>query len=104
MKTFIFTSSQISPSIELRQTSEGRHGRFCTEQEGELPFWICEPVSEWSSFDRSIASRNGSAHYPITMRCRQFGSILEEFGIPYYLKIDIEANDFLCVQEPRSVT
>ena len=69
------------------------------EQEGELPFWICEPVSEWSSFDRSIASRNGSAHYPITVRCRQFGSILEEFGIPYYLKIDIEGNDFLCVQE-----
>src|SRR5262245_50303064 len=26
-------------------------------EEGELPFWICETHSEWSSFDRKIASR-----------------------------------------------
>jgi hypothetical protein len=31
--------------------------------------------------------------------------VLEEFGIPYYLKIDIEGNDILCVQDldPRTL-
>ena len=68
-------------------------------EEGELPFWICESHSEWSSFDRKIASRDGCPHHEVMVRCRRFGSILEEFGIPYYLKIDIEGNDFLCLQD-----
>jgi FkbM family methyltransferase len=68
-------------------------------EEGELPFWICETHSEWSSFDRKLASRHGCPHHEVMVRCRRFGSILEEFGIPYYLKIDIEGNDSLCVQD-----
>src|SRR4051812_29464982 len=28
--------------------------------EGEASFWVCEDHTDWSSFDRSIAGRNGS--------------------------------------------
>jgi FkbM family methyltransferase len=86
-------SKQIS-SGQLRILNVG-----IAAQEGELPFWICETHSEWSSFDRDIAARDGCPHHEVVVPCRRFGSVLEEFGIPYYLKIDIEGNDFLCLQD-----
>ena len=60
-------------------------------------FWICDEKREWNSFDRSIASRNGLPHHAIPVRCRPFGDVLQEFGTPHYLKIDIEGNDFYCL-------
>ena len=68
-------------------------------EDGEFPFWICEMHPEWSSFDRMIASRDGCPHHEIRVRCSRFGALLEEFGVPYYLKVDIEGNDVLCVQD-----
>jgi FkbM family methyltransferase len=70
-----------------------------SDQEGELPFWICDGVSEWSSFDKSIASRDGVAHHQIVITCRRFDSILKEFGVPYYLKLDIEGNEIYCLRD-----
>ena len=67
-------------------------------EEGELPFWICETQPEWSSFHRSIAARNGCAHREIRVRSKTFISILRNYGTPFYLKVDIEGNDPLCLQ------
>jgi FkbM family methyltransferase len=69
-----------------------------TESGEVLPFWICETRSEWSSFDRAIASRDGSPHHAVHVPCRQFRSIMDEHGVPYYLKVDIEGNDRLCLE------
>ncbi|MGB0103092.1 MAG: FkbM family methyltransferase [Candidatus Sulfotelmatobacter sp.] len=66
---------------------------------GSLPFWICDTYTEWSSFDESVASRNGADHHQITISCRTFQSILREFGIPYYLKVDIEGSDIYCLRD-----
>jgi FkbM family methyltransferase len=71
-------------------------------EEGELPFWICETHSEWSSFDRKNASRYGYSHHEVMVPCRRFASVLEEFGVPHYLKVDIEGNDILCLQDLNS--
>jgi FkbM family methyltransferase len=68
-------------------------------EEGELPFWICETHSEWSSFDRKNASRYGCSHHEVMVPCRRFASVLEEFGVPYYLKVDIEGNDILATAQ-----
>lgn len=70
---------------------------------GELAFWICETHTEWSSFDRSSASRDGCPHHSIEIPCRRFRSILEEYGIPFYLKVDIEGNDYLCLEDLKAV-
>ena len=70
-----------------------------SDAEGEFPFWICETMSEWSSFNREIASRDSSPHHEVTIPCRRFASILAEFGVPHYLKIDIEGNDMLCLHD-----
>jgi FkbM family methyltransferase len=64
---------------------------------GEASFWVCEDHSDWSSFDRSIASRSGSRHHEIHVPLRPFGDILREYGAPRYCKIDIEGNDHHCL-------
>jgi FkbM family methyltransferase len=71
---------------------------------GNWDFWICEPHSEWSSFDRRIASRDGSPHHGIQVPCRTFDSILSTYGVPYYLKADIEGHDLQCVDGLRTAS
>lgn len=68
---------------------------------GKLPFWICDTHPEWSSFNRDVAARDGCPHYMITVPCQTFASVIEQFGVPYYAKIDIEGNDELCIQDLR---
>jgi len=64
---------------------------------GDLDFWICETNSAWNSFHQSIASRDGSPHHKIIVPCHNFSWVLEKYGVPFYLKIDIEGNDLLCI-------
>jgi FkbM family methyltransferase len=67
---------------------------------GTATFWISDRP-EWSSFDRTIASRDGTAHRPVPVSIAPFSQILAEHGVPHYLKIDIEGNDKLCVEALR---
>jgi FkbM family methyltransferase len=67
-------------------------------KEGMKQFWVCEAVREWNSFDKVVASRMGMKNYPIDVYCRPFGDVLQEHGVPYYLKIDIEHHDHYCVE------
>ena len=71
---------------------------------GEAEFWVCDDQPKWSSFDRSIASRNGARHHPVTVRTRRFGSVMEQFGSAAYCKIDIEGNDDLCLEDLTPAT
>jgi FkbM family methyltransferase len=68
---------------------------------GVWDFWICESHSEWSSFDRRIASRDGAPHHSIPVPCQTFDAVLAQHGIPYYLKVDIEGHDLLCLDALR---
>lgn len=74
------------------------------EKEGELPFWICDSFSDWSSFVQSVASRGGTAHHEIQVTCRRFQSVLTEFGVPYYLKVDIERKEINCLRDLTAFT
>jgi FkbM family methyltransferase len=64
---------------------------------GKLEFWICDDVSEWSSFNREIASRNGAKHHSIGVDCVPIQDVIARFGVPDYMKIDIEGNDQYCL-------
>src|SRR5450432_793339 len=89
--------------VKIRFREAIKNGRLTilnvgiAEEDGTIPFWICDDHSEWSSFHRNVASRDNSAHHEIPIRSRRFDSILKEFGMPYYLKVDIEGNDQLCL-------
>jgi FkbM family methyltransferase len=71
------------------------------EVSGEASFWVCDDHLEWSSFDRAVASRNGSRHHQVRVPVRPFDELLAEYGVPRYCKIDIEGNDHLCVNAIR---
>jgi len=68
------------------------------DREGVLPFWVCEGKNEWSSFDRASASRNGRTCHSVDVRAMPFANILRDYGVPYYLKIDIETHDRTCLE------
>jgi FkbM family methyltransferase len=74
-----------------------------SETPGEAIFWISDKP-EWSSFDKGVASRDGTRHRPISVPTMPFSDLLAEYGVPHYLKVDIEGNDKLCVDALKGGT
>lgn len=83
-----------------REIAEGRltllHAAIA-DGPGKGTFWVSD-VSEWSSCNRSIASRDGAGHQAMEVAMIPLSQILSEYGVPFYLKIDIEGNDRFCVE------
>jgi FkbM family methyltransferase len=73
-------------------------------QRGVTDFWICETNSHWNSFNKGISSRDESPHHSIQIPCQTFEWILWRYGIPCFLKIDIEGHEYLCVEALRKHT
>jgi FkbM family methyltransferase len=69
------------------------------KENGVLPFYINHYTSEWSSFDKEIGTRNSPDFETINVPCVTTKSLFEKYGIPYYLKVDIEGNDYLCLED-----
>ncbi len=63
---------------------------------GNLAFYINKGISEWSSFDRDIASR-GHPVVEVKVRTARPEDFFKAFGVPHYCKIDIEGFDRLVV-------
>ena len=47
----------------------------------------------WSSLDESLASKKNSLASRITVKSKKLSTLIENFGVPYYCKIDIEGYD-----------
>jgi FkbM family methyltransferase len=67
------------------------------DKEGVFPFYVNAKYSEWSSFDREIGSREGLKEI-INVQMIPFEQLLTRYGVPHYVKIDIEGNDFIVLQ------
>jgi FkbM family methyltransferase len=67
------------------------------EKEGSMTFYRNDHELEWSSFDKAIGTRDNTPFTEMQVPCRTAGSLLAEYGIPYYLKIDIEGYDPICI-------
>ena len=70
-----------------------------SDKEGILPFYVNKKTSEWSSFDLKIASRNNTPYETINIPSIKTSSLMNTYGVPYYMKIDIEGYDYLCVND-----
>jgi FkbM family methyltransferase len=90
---------------EVRFNQEIKQGKLTLlniaigPEDGIAPFWVCDNVREWNSFDKAVASRMGMRHHSIEVYCRRFESVLREHGVPFYLKVDIEKHDHLCIEK-----
>ena len=67
--------------------------------DGPTEFWVSEHHREWSSLERGKAGRRGVPCRSIQVPGRRFAALLREFGVPFYLKIDIEGADRLCLED-----
>jgi len=81
------------------------------EKEGMVPFYVNLDNDHWSSFVKDWGTRDGTHYKQIEVACMQPGALFQKYGIPYYLKIDIEGSDIDVVralsdftQRPRYIS
>jgi FkbM family methyltransferase len=73
------------------------------EQDGTTEFFVCRrPETMWSTLDEAVmrtrTAESNAVFEPIRIPCRRFEGILDDHGVPYYLKIDIEGSDVMCLR------
>jgi FkbM family methyltransferase len=113
-RAFRVVAVEANPSLvsqlETRFAQEAESGSLTivgaciTVAAGETSFWVCDDVNEWSSCHLDIASRENAKHHAVTVPGVCFRALLENYGVPFYCKIDIEGNDRLCLQELTATT
>ena len=72
-----------------------------------VTFYKNNKKSDWGTVVESRAQRNlflGAASKTITVPVVNFAKILEKYGEPYYLKIDIEGMDLICLKKLLNLT
>ena len=70
-----------------------------SDHSGEVTLFINDK-SDWGTTDPEWVKRNqalGFPSRPITVKSDRFERVLQRHGIPYFLKIDIEGADLLCL-------
>jgi FkbM family methyltransferase len=64
-----------------------------------LPFYVNEANAHWSSFEISYGCRDGTPFHIVYVSCQTIGELLETYGCPYYMKIDIEGVDKIVLSD-----
>jgi FkbM family methyltransferase len=63
-----------------------------TPEPGEFTFYVNKTHSEWSSFVKELGEREGFFE-EVSVPCVAMDEVFAAFGVPYYLKVDIEGGD-----------
>jgi FkbM family methyltransferase len=83
---------------------EGRltiHNAAIWDKAGETTFYINLDNDHWSSLDIGWAGRDTSRCKEISVPCVTLSSLFDQFGVPYYLKIDVEGVDHAVLDQLR---
>jgi FkbM family methyltransferase len=73
------------------------------ETRGEMDFWVSSET-EWSSFHAEDATKGAAQATSIRVNTMSFQQLMEEEGTPFFVKIDIEGNDILCLRDLAATT
>lgn len=68
-----------------------------SDKEGKVELNISK-MGEWSSLNFSISNRESLHQEKIEVQSRKISSLVQEFGLPYYCKIDIEGYDIVLLK------
>ena len=84
------------------------------DHKGEIDFYSNDEKDDWSTISKDQAKRCeslGTHNTVMRIKCTTFEEILGQHKVPYYLKIDIEGVDLLCLealkaadQKPRFIS
>lgn len=94
----------LAEACRARFASEIATGRVTVEEigiwpiEGRRAFYVNESNDEHSSFSAGPGQRAGAWHR-IEVDCVPFGHLTKKYGVPYYLKVDIETADQWCLRD-----
>ena len=66
-------------------------------ERGPVTFWVNKAKDGWSSLYEGLGNRGGGGD-TFEVWGERFEAILAECGVPYYLKVDIEGADHLCLE------
>ena len=66
---------------------------------GNKPFYLNLSNDHWSSFDRGWAGRDGTQYAKVDIDCVPLSYFFARFGVPHYLKIDVEGADNVVIQQ-----
>lgn len=110
-KGFDVVGVEADPTLVLglreRFADEIRTGRLkivakaINDKAGSARFAVNPNITVWGTLDDNFATRNasqGAGHEFIDVECVTFDAVLAEHGVPYYLKIDIEGREMLCLE------
>ena len=72
------------------------------ERRGPVKFFVNQMLSVWGTsrpdWAQYLEMTKGAKSVEIMVPGVPFKEVLHEFGVPYYLKIDLEGTDLLCLQ------
>ena len=63
------------------------------DKNGTATFFVNLDNDHWSSLDVGWASRNETRYRQVNVSCLTLSGLIDEFGPPYYLKVDVEGVD-----------
>lgn len=67
-----------------------------------LDFYLNLDCDEWSSFQSNLGTRENTRFSIVKVPCKPLAYFIEKYGMPYYMKIDVEGVDALVVRELQS--
>ena len=85
-----------------RQIADGRlivENIGISHREGIQPFFSNLDVDEWSSFIEQLGTRRDARYEVVDVECRSPGYLFDKYGMPYFLKVDIEGYETTVVRE-----
>lgn len=103
----IEANSQLVEEVRSRLGKYVANGRLTicdiavTDYDGEIDFYVNDAHNDWGTISKRFAARNerlGTTNIVTKIKCTSFHNILTRYGIPFYLKIDIEGADTLCLK------
>lgn len=100
----IEANPQLAAAANLRFAQEIAGGMLTVlnlgiaPSEGVADFYVASN-HQWSSFSQEVASRRGMEIIEtVRVPCVPLSNILRQYGVPFYIKIDIEGYDLFCLE------
>ncbi len=69
----------------------------------EITFYVNDKFDDWGTIRPDWNRGMSSDFKTVTVKTVQLQSIIETYGMPYYMKIDIEGADMLCLQSLQQI-
>ncbi len=102
----IEANAELVRGVSERFAAEIEKGRLTiynvaiSETEGRTTFYVNDQKDDWGTLSIDFVERNealGTTHHEVEVLGVPLEKIIRECGIPYYVKVDIEGADLLCL-------